>query len=64
MCSGSMILRRKDKEEKCLHTLEPGLGPIRQEIPGNRKGGSDRLHLGSFSWSEGLLTPREGCGQG
>ena len=61
--SGSVTLRRKEKEERCPHTLEPGLGPIRQEIRGNGKGGSNGLQLGPFSWSEGLIIPREGCGQ-
>ena len=47
MCSGSMILRRKDKEEKCLHTLEPGLGPIRkfQGIEREAVTGSNWVHF-------------------
>lgn len=34
VCSGSMILRRKEKEERCPHTLEPGLGQLDRKFRG------------------------------
>lgn len=59
-CSNGSSGRKTRKKDACIP--QTTLGATRQEIPGNRKGGSDRLHW--VHWSEGLLTPRRRVARG